>query len=223
MSSVELSLTVGLAATLLSLPPAVAAAWFLERSRSPFRRAVQTVVMLPLVLPPVVAGYLLLRLFSPLGPIGRMLGAIGLPVAFHWLGAVVAAATVGFPLFVMVIALAMKAVDRRFETIARSLGASAWRTFWFITLPLTWPGILSGAALAFARGLGEFGATIIVAGRIPGQTQTIPLEIYAQLEAPGGERRIVVLVAISIVLCLVCVVVSHALDRWYRRRLELDR
>lgn len=223
MNSVWLSLTVGLAATLGSLPVAVGLAWFLERTRSRLRDGVHVLIMLPLVLPPVVTGYLLLKLFSPLGPVGRALHAIGMPVAFHWLGAVVAAAVVGLPLFVLMIAQSMKAVDRRFETVSTSLGASRWRTFWRVTLPLTWPGILAGAVMAFARGLGEFGATIIVAGRIPGETQTIPLEIYAELDAPGGERRVGSLVAIAIALCTACVIGSRVLDAWYRRRLELDR
>ncbi len=223
MNSVELSLSVGLVATLLSLPPAVATAWFLERTQSRARTVVQTLIMLPLVLPPVITGYVLLRLFSPLGPLGRALAAIGTPVAFHWFGAVLAAAVVGFPLLVMMTMLAVKAVDPRFETVARSLGASPWCTFWSVTLPLTWPGILAGAAVAFARGLGEFGATIILAGRIPGETQTIPLEIYAELDAPGGEQRIIGLVLTSVALCLACVLASRILDAWHRRRLELDR
>lgn len=223
MNSVEISLTVGIASTLLSLPPAVAMAFYLERTRSRARHAVQTLIMLPLVLPPVVTGYLLLRLFSPLGPLGRALSGLGAPVAFHWLGAVVAAAVVGFPLFVVMIALALKAVDPRFERVSRSLGVSPWRTFWRVTLPLTWPGILAGAAVAFARGLGEFGATVILAGRIPGETDTIPLHIYAELEARGGERKIVGLVLTSCAICLVCVALSRWLDTWYRRRLELDR
>jgi molybdate transport system permease protein len=179
--------------------------------------------MLPLVLPPVVTGYLLLKLFSPIGPLGQLLARLGAPVAFHWLGAVVAASVVGFPLLVMMIALALKAVDPRFERVSRSLGVSPWMTFWRVTLPLTWPGILAGVALAFARGLGEFGATIILAGRIPGETQTIPLEIYSELDSPGGERRIVGLVLTACAICLVCVAVSRMLDTWYRRRLELDR
>jgi molybdate transport system permease protein len=223
MNSVELSLTVGVASTLVSLPFAVAIAVYLERTRWRGRDAVQAIIMLPLVLPPVVTGYLLLKLFSPLGPVGQALAWLGMPVAFHWLGAVTAAAVVGFPLFVLMIALALKAVDPRYERVSRSLGVSPWRTFWRVTLPLTWPGILSGAAVAFARGLGEFGATIILAGRIPGETETIPLAIYAELEAPGGERRIVGLLLTAGAICLVCVVASRALDAWYRRRLELDR
>jgi molybdate transport system permease protein len=179
--------------------------------------------MMPLVLPPVVVGYLLLKIFSPRSLWGQSLQAAGVPVAFHWLGAVVAAAVVGFPLFVMMIAVAMKGVDPRLEIVSRSLGRTQLGTFFRITLPLSWPGILSGAALAFGRGLGEFGATIILAGRIPRETETIPLAIYALLESPGGERQVAGLVAASVLLCLATVLVSRLLDRWHRRRLELDR
>jgi molybdate transport system permease protein len=223
MESVTISLTVGAAATLLSLPVAVAVAWYLERSRLPGRSLVQTLVWLPLVLPPVVTGYLLLRLFSPRGTLGQLLAGVGLPVAFHWLGAVIAAAVTGLPLFVMLIAQAMKAVDPRLEIVSRSLGRSPWQTFWRVTLPLAWPGLLAGAAIAFARGLGEFGATIVLAGRIPGETETIPLRIHAELDAPGGEQRILALVAASVVLCVLAVLAARTLDGWYHRRLELER
>ena len=223
MSSVALSLLVGLAATVSSLPPAIAVAWYLERTKLPGREVVQTLVMLPLVLPPVVVGYLLLRVFSPRGALGSLLAGLGAPVAFHWLGAVVAAAVVGFPLFVLMVGQAMKAVDCRYETASRALGRSSWGTFWRVTLPLSWPGILGGAAIAFARGLGEFGATIVLAGRIPGETETIPLRIYAELDSPGGEARIGGLVAASVCICLACVLAARLLDRWYRKRLELDR
>jgi molybdate transport system permease protein len=223
VGSIPLSLLVGFSATLLSLPAALFAAWFLERTRAPGRGVVQTLIMLPLVLPPVVLGYLLLKVFSPRGVVGQALAAFALPVAFHWLGAVVAAAVVGFPLFVLMISLAMKGVDPRLERMSQSLGRSSWDTFWRVTLPLSWPGILSGAAISFARGLGEFGATIVLAGRIPGETETIPLAIYSQLDSPGGESRIIGLVAASIVLCLAGVLISRLLDRWHQRRLELDR
>jgi molybdate transport system permease protein len=221
MSPVALSLVVGLTATLLSLPPGVAVAWYLERGRGPLRGALQALVMLPLVLPPVVTGFLLLMVFSRRHWLGRLLDTIGTPVAFGALGAVVAAAVVGFPLLVMSVSLAMKSIDPRFESVARSLGRTSWETFWRVTLPLTWPGILSGAALSFARGLGEFGATIVLAGRIPGRTETIPLAIYARLDQPGGEERVLGLVAASLVLCVLCVVVSRRLDLAHRRRLEL--
>lgn len=223
MTSVWISLSVGAAATLLSLPPGVAAAWLLERGRPRFRGPVQTLVMLPLVLPPVVTGWLLLKAFSPRGPLGRALEAAGTPVAFHWLGAVVAAAVVGFPLLVMTSSLAFKAVDPRLETASRALGRPPAQTFLRVTLPLAWPGILAGAALSFARGLGEFGATIVLAGRVPGETETIPLAITAELEAPGGEARIGGLVAASVALCLACVLAARTLDARWRRRLELER
>jgi molybdate transport system permease protein len=223
MTPVTLSLLVAVTATLVSLPFAVASSWFLERTRAPGRGIFQTVIMLPLVLPPVVIGYLLLKLFSPRGWLGRALEDVGTPVAFHWLGAVVAAAVVGFPLLVMMTGLAMKAIDPRLETASRTLGRSSWQTFWRVTFPLSWPGMLSGAALAFARGLGEFGATIVLAGRIPGETETIPLKIYAELDAPGGESRVVGLVVISVVICFACVLGARALDARYRKRLELER
>lgn len=223
MTPVTLSLVVASTATLISLPFAVASAWFLERTRAPGRGLFQTIVMLPLVLPPVVVGYLLLKLFSPRGWLGQALEHVGMPVAFHWLGAVIAAAVVGFPLLVMMTGLAMKAIDPRLETVSRTLGRSPWHTFWRVTLPISWPGMLAGSALAFARGLGEFGATIILAGRIPGETETIPLKIYAELDAPGGEARVVGLVVISVVICFLCVLGARRLDTWYRRRLELER
>jgi len=222
MDSVALSLTVALAATLVTLPIGVTAAWFLERSRSSMRGAVHTAVMLPLVLPPVVTGYLLLYVFSPNAVIGRALTAAGAPVAFHWLGAVVASAVVGFPLLVLSVSLAIRAVDRRLEDVSRTLGRTPWQTFQRVTLPLAWPGILAGATLAFARGLGEFGATIVLAGRIPGETETIALRIYAELDAPGGERRIAGLVVASLLLCAASVFVARWLDGLHRRRLERE-
>ncbi len=220
MNSIELSLTVGSAATLMSAVPAVFTAWFLERTRSRFRPLVQTIVTLPLVLPPVVIGYLLLYAFSPRRALGDSLEWAGMPVAFHWLGAVVAASVVGFPLFVFTIGLSMRTVDARLELISRSLGTSPWRTFWRITIPLSWPGILSGAVISFARGIGEFGATIILAGRIPGETETIPLAIYAELERPGGEGRIGMLVAAAFVICIGCVIVARLLESRQQNRMK---
>lgn len=223
MGPVPLSLVVGLTATTASLLPAIAVSWFLERSASRLRGLVQTFVMMPLVLPPVVVGYLLLRLFSPRGSLGMAMQSLGAPVAFHGLGAVVAAAVVGFPLLVLQVSLAIKGVDPRLERLSRSLGRGAVSTFLRVTLPLSWPGILAGFAVAFARGLGEFGATIVLAGRIPGETETIPLAIYAELDSPGGELRIRTLVLSSVAICAACVVVARALDRWHLRRLEIQR
>ncbi|MFN7972305.1 MAG: ABC transporter permease subunit [Acidobacteriota bacterium] len=167
MSCISLSLLVGLTATVASLAPAIAIALFLERSGSRLRGPVPAILIMPLVLPPVVVGYLLLRLFSPRGIVGGALARIGTPVAFHWLGAVVAAAVVGFPLLVLQISLAVKGVEPNLERLSRSLGRGRLSTFLRVTLPLSWPGILAGFAIAFARGLGEFGATIVLAGRIP--------------------------------------------------------
>lgn len=219
MKPVLLSLSVGAAATLLSLPPGVAVAWILERSRVPGRGFLQSLILLPMVLPPVVTGYLLLVLFAPRGALGRALAALGAPVAFHWLGAVVAAAVVGFPLLVWQVGLALRAVDPRLEVVSRSLGRSAWETFLRVTLPLAWPGILSGTVLAFARGLGEFGATIVLAGRIPGETETIPLAIYALLDEPGRDAEIALLAAVSVAIAFAGVAVARALDVRHRRRL----
>jgi molybdate transport system permease protein len=221
--AIWLSLRVGLVATALSVPPAVAVAWVLERTRWRWRGVLHTVVLLPLVLPPVVTGYLLLRAFGPRRWLGAKLVELGIPVAFHWTGAVVAAAGVGFPLLVLSITLALQSVDRRLEVVSRSLGRGSFDTFFRITLPLAAPGILAGAVLSFARGLGEFGAKIVLAGRIPGETETIPLAIYAALDAPGGEARVARLVLLSVVLGFGAVLVARALDARYRRRLELDR
>ena len=223
MSPVLLSLTVGLAATAISLPPGILVAWILERTNLPGRGLLHGLVLLPLVLPPVVTGYLLLMLFSPKGAIGSALADWGIPVAFEWLGAVIAAAVVGFPLLVLSVTLAMKSIDPRMEIVSRSLGRSRWATFWRVTLPLSWPGLLAGSVLTFARGLGEFGATILLAGRIKGKTETIPLAIYSAMESPGGEERIQALIAASLVLCLAAVFAARALDGWHRRRLELTR
>lgn len=223
MSPLWLTLSVAAVATLAALPPAVGAAWVLERTRLPGRGLLQTLVLLPLVLPPVVTGYVLLWIFSPRRAPGEFLEWLGLPVAFHWLGAVVAAGTVGFPLLVLNVSLALKAVDPRLEKVSRTLGHGPWATFRRVTLPLAWPGILAGAVLAFGRALGEFGATIVLAGRIPGETETLSLAIYAALELPGGERAAMGLASLSAGIAVVCVVVSRHLDLRHRRRLELER
>jgi molybdate transport system permease protein len=223
LSPLLLSIEVALAGTLISLPFAVLAAWVIERSRLPGRGVLQAIVLLPLLLPPVVTGYLLLALFTPRGALGRALQAAGAPVAFHFLGAVVAAAVVGFPLLVLTIGQAIQAVDPRLETIARTLGLAPLAAFRRVTLPLAWPGILAGALLAFARGLGEFGATIVLAGSIAGETETVSLTIYGLLERPGGEARIVPLVIESVAICVAAVAVARVLQRRHRRRLELER
>jgi molybdate transport system permease protein len=170
-----------------------------------------------MVLPPVVVGWLLLKLFSPLGPLGRALEDIGLPVAFHWGGAVVAAAVVGFPLLVLATGLAMRSVDPRLETASRALGRGPWATFLRVTLPLSWPGLLAGAVLAFARALGEFGATIVLAGNVAGETRTVPVAVYTLLNVRDGEAAVVRLVTVSVVLALAALLGSFWLSARQRR------
>ncbi|MDG2148197.1 MAG: molybdate ABC transporter permease subunit [Planctomycetota bacterium] len=223
MSAVSLSILVGLLATLLALPPALFLGWVLERTRWPGRGVVYVLVLLPLVLPPVVTGYLLLEFFSPRGMLGRQLESIGLPVAFHLAGAVVAASVVGFPLLFMLVSYAYRSVDPALETVSRSLGRGGWETWWRVTLPLAWPGVAAGALLAFARALGEFGATIVLAGHVPGETGTIPLAVMALMDVPGAEQEVFALCGVSIFLGVLAVVGFRALDKRHRTRLELDR
>jgi molybdate transport system permease protein len=221
--SVLLTLGIGALATLLSLPPAILLAVPLARSRAPWATALQTLVWLPLVLPPAVTGYLLLSLLGPRRPLGSALQGLGIAVAFDRAGAVVAAAVVGFPLLVMFLVLALRSIDPRLAIVSRSCGRGPVATFLRVTLPLAWPGILAGAVLAFARALGEFGATIVLAGHVPGRTDTISIRIYDLLSQPGREDEIRALVLASVAIALASVALAQALDRRHRRRLETER
>jgi molybdate transport system permease protein len=221
--SVTLSLAIGAVATLLSLPVALLVAVPLSRSRRLWATILQTVVWLPLVLPPAVVGYLLLSLLGPRRPLGSALNAVGITLAFSRAGAIVAAAVVGFPLLVMFIVLALRSIDPRLAIVSRSCGRGPFATFLRVTLPLAWPGILAGAVLAFARALGEFGATIVLAGHIHGETDTISLAIYDLLPQPGREGEIRSLVLASVGIAVASVVLAQALDRRHRRRLETER
>jgi len=223
LEPVTLSLTVALSATALALPPALACAWLLERTRFRGRGLLHGLVLLPLVLPPVVTGYLLLALFSPRGTLGAALASLGMPVAFHWLGAVLAAAVVGFPLLVMFCAEALRSVDPGLETMAASLGHRLPAIWWRVTLPLAWPGIVAGVCLCFARALGEFGATIVLAGHVDGETATLPLAVHAALSRPGGEDEAAALVVASIVMGLLAVVAHRVLASRHARRLGKSR
>ncbi len=205
--AVVLSVRVATVATLVAAAPAVAIAWALERTRFPGRLIVDALVGLPLVLPPVVTGYLLLVLLGRNGPLGSVLhDTFGVTFAFTWYGAALASAVVAFPLFVRAVRLAIAAIDPGLEQAARTLGAGPLRVFFGITVPLALPGIAAGAALAFARSLGEFGATIMLAGNIAGETRTVPLAIYTAVGTPGGEegavRLVVLAVAVSFVAML---------------------
>ncbi len=216
-----LSLWVSLWAMLGSLPLAVAAAWLLARHRFPGHTLFDGLLHLPLVVPPVVTGYLLLVVFGRQGVVGAWLhDHLGLTFAFNWKGAALASAVMAFPLMVRAIRLSLEAVDRGLEQAARTLGAGPWRVFFTITLPLTLPGILSGMVLAFARSLGEFGATITFVSNIPGQTRTLPLALYSVLQSPGGEAAAERLCIISIVLALVALLVSELLARRVQARLK---
>lgn len=219
--ALALSLRVAVWSTALSLPLALLVALLLARGRFPGRGLLNGLVHLPLVLPPVVVGYLLLVLFGAKGPLGAWLAeTFGLAIAFTWRGAALAAAVMAFPLFVRPIRLALEAVDRRLETAARTLGAGPLRVFATITLPLIAPGLLAGAVLAFARALGEFGATITFVGSIPGETRTLPLALYAALQRPGGEAEAQRLVLLSLLIAAVALGASEWLERRLRRRLQ---
>lgn len=218
ITALALSLRVALVATAASLPPAVALGWLLARRRFPGRLLLDALVHLPLVLPPVVTGYALLVLFGRRGAIGAWLhDALGITFAFRWTGAALASAVMGFPLMVRAIRLSIEAVDARLENAAATLGAAPWRVFVRVTLPLAWPGIVAGAVLAFAKALGEFGATITFVSSIPGETQTLASAIYGLLQVPGAEAGVWRLCAISVVLSLAALLAAEALAQRQRR------
>jgi molybdate transport system permease protein len=213
-NAVVTSLKVATASVALGLPFAIGLGYFLARWRSAGKWIVETVVNLPLVLPPVVTGYLLLRLMGRNGPLGQLLDEwLGWRVIFTWYGAVAAGAIVSFPLMVRTIRVSFRSVDTRLEEAARSLGRSRLSTFYRVSLPLALRGIVAGSVLGFARTLGEFGATIMVAGNIPGQTQTIPTAIYSLVQSPGGVERSTRLLVVSILLACVTLAASEILIR----------
>jgi molybdate transport system permease protein len=186
--------------------PGLGLGWLLARRQFRGKALVSSLVHLPLVIPPVATGYLLLLLLGVNGPVGRWLHeTFGLRLAFHWTGAAVASAVVALPLLVRSVRLAMSSVDVRLEAAARTLGSGRFYTFLTVTLPLAWPGLLAGCVLAFARSLGEFGATITFAGNLAGQTRTLPLAAYSHMQTPGGENATMQLVVISVVLSTVSV------------------
>ena len=213
-SAVILSLQVSLTATIVSLPFGVALGYFLARKQFWGKSLVETTLSLPLVLPPVVTGYLLLVLLGRRGWVGSFLDEwFDLRFVFSWKGAAVAAAVMSFPLMVRAIRLAFSGVDSRLEGAARTLGATRWETFFRISLPLARRGIIAGAVLSFARALGEFGATVMLAGNIAGETQTIPLYIYNQSYAPGGMEESVRLVVAAIVIAAAALFIAEYLER----------
>lgn len=215
------SLKVALVATVFFLPLAIAAGWALVRIPSRWAALIESIVMLPLILPPVVTGYLLLALLGRGGPLGSILSNwLGIEFAFDWKGAALAAGIVAFPLMVRSIKAAFEVVPKRLEDAARTLGATPWQVFTKISLPLSRPGIWAGALLGFGRALGEFGATITFAGNIPGETRTLPLAIYNATHQIGDDLPAIRLVLISVALAVATVVLSEWLLRsgWYKKR-----
>lgn len=220
IEALRLSLRVALWAVAVSLPFGILVAWLLARREFPGKLLLDGIVHLPLVVPPVAVGYLLLVILGRNGVVGGLLyDWFGVTLIFNWKGAAVTAAVMAFPLMVRAIRLSLEAVDVRLETAARTLGAKPRRVFLTITLPLITPGILAGVVLAFARSLGEFGATITFVSNIPGQTRTLPLALYSVMQSPGGEDAAVRLVLISIGLALAAIFASEIIARRLTARL----
>lgn len=210
------SLAVGLASTLIILPFGVALAWLFARRDWPFKSVVETIVLLPLVMPPVSTGLILLKIFGRRNPIGQWLYDRGIEVVFNWKGVLIAMAVMSFPLLVRSVRTSFSEVNPRLEQIAATLGASGLRIFFVITIPLAYKGIVAGALLAFSRALGEFGATILLAGNIPGRTQTLSLAIFNFVQT-GKDREAYVLLGITVILAFTFVWCSEWLLRPGRR------
>lgn len=220
ISAVLLSLQVSVISVLMALPLGLACGWLLARKHFWGKTILETIVNLPLVLPPVVTGYLLLVAFGRNGVLGEILDKqFGISIVFDWKGAAVAAAVVSFPLLVRSIRLGISQVDPTLEMAAQTLGATPWDAFWAVTLPLARSGIISGCVLAFARGFGEFGATIMISGNIPGKTQTMPLYVYDQMERPGGAHNATTVIIAAIFIAAGALWVSEILERsgWGKR------
>lgn len=220
-SAILLSLKVGVVSILIATPIGIAVAWLLARGNFVGKALLDAVVHLPLVLPPVVTGYLLLLTLGRRAPVGAWLADhLGLVFAFRWTGAALACGVMAFPLLVRPIRLSLEAVDRKLEQAASTLGAPPWRVFLTVTLPLAVPGIVAGMVLGFAKAIGEFGATITFVSNIPGETQTIASAIYALIQTPDGDAAALRLVGISVVIATGALVASEWLARRATRRLH---
>jgi molybdate transport system permease protein len=219
LSAIGLSLRIALAAVAAALPPAILVAWLLARRDFPGKALLDAAVHLPLVLPPVVVGYALLLLLGVRGPLGAWLDAeFGIRLVFTTTGATLATAVMVFPLLVRAIRISVEALDPGLDEAARTLGAGAFDRFFTISLPLIAPGILAGAVIAFAASLGEFGAVITFASNVPGETQTLPLAIYAATQSPGGDATAAKLAAVSLVLALGGLALAEAIAKRMRKR-----
>lgn len=213
-----LSLKVSACSLLINVIPAIAVGWVLARKEFWGKSLFETLVYLPLVLPPVIPGYLLLLAFGKQGVIGKYLTPLGIEFAFNWKGAALAAAVMGFPLMVQSVRLAFEMVDKRLESVAKTLGATGLQTFFQVTLPLSWVGIGIGAILAFCRSLGEFGATITFVGNVDGETRTLPLAIYSLLQQPDSDTAIGRLMMVSLVMAFSALWFSQWMARRHKRR-----
>lgn len=219
--AIRLSLQVAIVGVAGSLPFGIAIAWLLARCNFPGKSLVDGIVHIPLVVPPVVVGYGLLVLLGRRGLVGAWLYEhLGITLIFTWKGAAIASAVMGFPLLVRALRLSLEAVDRKLEAAARTLGAGPLDVFASVTMPLALPGLLAGMVLAFARGLGEFGATIVFVGNIPGETRTIPIAIYTLTQDPEGDLPALRLSIIAVILALVAVMLSELLARRIDRRIR---
>jgi molybdate transport system permease protein len=220
LEALRLSVKVGLVSMIASLPVGFGLAYLLARREFPGKSLVNGFVLLPLVLPPVVTGLVLLMLFGSQGPLGRFFEqTFGLTFAFRWTGAALAAGIMGLPLMVRAMRLSIEAVDRRLELAARTLGAKRGWAFLTITLPLSLPGVMAGAILSFAKSFGEFGATITFVSNIPGETQTLPIAIYSLLQTPGGDGPALRLAVLSVIVSMVAIVGAE----WVERRIKTVR
>ncbi|MCJ9430217.1 molybdate ABC transporter permease subunit [Kordiimonas sp. A6E486] len=217
-AALALSFKVAVTATLAGLPVALFAAFMLARWRFPGKTILDVLLHIPLVVPPVVVGYLLLIAFAPTGAFGGWLQAHGLSPAFKWQGAALASGIMALPLMIRSIRQAFEAESPAFGDVATTLGAGPWRRFYAVSLPLAWPGILSGAVLGFARAIGEFGATITFAANIPGLTQTLPLALYSAAQSPGGEAAAARLALLSLIPALLSLLISETLSRRARKK-----
>jgi len=221
-TAVRLSLLVATTAMIASLPFGVLVAWLLARGRFWGKSALDTLVHLPLIMPPVVTGYLLLIGFGRRGPIGAFLAEhFGIVLSFRWTGAALACAVMGFPLLVRAVRLSIEAVDRKLEDAAGALGASPVWVFFVVTLPLCLPGVLAGMILCFAKAMGEFGATITFVSNIPGETQTLPSAIYTFTQIPGGEGGALRLTLVSIAISMAALLASEWMARLIGRKIAV--
>lgn len=219
ISALYLSAKVGLFATLVNLPFAIFVAWILARYEFRLKVILESLLQLPMILPPVVLGYLLLILFGNRGIVGQFLSEWGIQLAFNWKGAVIASMVVAFPLMVQPIRLSFQLINQQLEQIAQTLGASPIQAFFSISLPLALPGVLIGSILCFSRSLGEFGATITFVGNIPDETRTVPIAIYSLLQQPDGESMAMRLVLLSVGLAFAALVADHLILKRYQQRL----